>query len=42
MLDFIPLLFMILFYGGIAVVFIILIIRRIEEKRHEDFEKRDN
>ena len=42
MLTFSPFLLMILFYGGILVALVYLIIKRIEEKKHEDFEKRDN
>jgi len=42
MLAFLPILLMILFYGGVLVALVYLIIKRIEEKKHEDFEKRDN
>jgi len=42
MLTLLPFLLMILFYGGILVALVYLIIKRIEEKKHEDFEKRDN
>ena len=38
----IPVVLMVLFYGSILVALIYLIIQRIEEKRHENFEKRDN
>ncbi len=40
--ELLPLLFMFLFYGGLLVLLIYFIIKRIEDKSKEDFEKRDN
>jgi len=31
-----------LFWGGLFVIFIYLVIQRIKEKKEEDFEDRDN
>ncbi|MFS4447727.1 hypothetical protein [Maribacter sp. 2307UL18-2] len=41
-MKWVPLLPMLLIYGGLFGVLIYLVIRRIEEKGKEDFEKRDN
>ncbi len=38
----IPLVLIFLFYGGILAALIYLIIERIDEKKHENFEQRDN
>jgi len=40
--DAIPILLIIAFYGVIASTLVYLIVKRIEEKGKEDFEKRDN
>lgn len=40
--EFFPLIAMLLFYGGILFVLIYLVLKRIKEKKKEDFEKRDN
>lgn len=42
MLALIPFILMILFYGSIFIALVYLILKRIEEKKHEDFEQRDN
>lgn len=39
---FIPILFMILLYGGLFVLLLYFIIKRIEAKSKENFEQRDN
>ena len=40
-IAFLPILIMILVYGSIAVILLYLIVKRIEDRRKEDFEKRD-
>ncbi len=38
---FLPILIMILVYGGAFAILVYLIVQRIEDRRKEDFEKRD-
>lgn len=40
--ELLPLLLMFLFYGGLFVLLIYFVVKRIEDKSKEDFEKRDN
>ncbi len=40
--EFLPFLLMFLFYGGLFILLIYFVIKRIEDKSKEDFEKRDN
>jgi len=37
-----PLVLMFLFYGFLLVALIVFIVKRIKDKKNEDFEKRDN
>lgn len=41
-MDIFPGLLFLLFYGGLFVILIYLIFKRIEDKRNEEFEQRDN
>jgi len=41
-MSFIPIIFMVLFYGFITVALVYFIIKRVADKDKEDFEKRDN
>ena len=41
-LEILPFLLMFLFYGVIFILLIYFVIKRLEDKSKEDFEKRDN
>ncbi len=42
MAKYVSLIFMFLIYGGFIGVLVYLVIKRIEDKKNEKFEKRDN
>jgi hypothetical protein len=42
LLEILPLIVMFLFYGGLFALLIYFVVKRIEDKSKEDFEKRDN
>tara|TARA_R110002049_G_scaffold306430_1_gene504876 strand:- start:619 stop:747 length:129 start_codon:yes stop_codon:yes gene_type:complete len=42
MYSLIPIFIMMLIYGSVFAIIIYLIFKRIEDKKKEDFEKRDN
>ncbi len=41
-MEFFPVVFMLLIYGGFFAIIIYLIGKRIKDKKKENFEKRDN
>ena len=41
-MEFIPLILMLLIYGGFFAILIYLVAKRIKDKKKETFEKRDN
>ncbi len=41
-MEYIPMLFIILMFGGILSILIYFIIKRLEDRKKENFEKREN
>jgi len=41
-MEYLPVVFMMLFYGGMLCILVYLVFKRIAAKGKEDFEKRDN
>lgn len=41
-MNYVPLVLFVLIFGGLFCLLLYLIVKRKEDKRHEDFEKRDN
>ncbi len=41
-MEYIPMAFMIIVYGGIFCLLVYFVLKRLKDKNSEDFEKRDN